>query len=88
MEDRPGESFVCTSVEECWEAVVNMVRQKIQLLRQCGGLNPLLIQVPEFLDGLQMFGLRSPPIIQVLFTSHFLSLFLCMSVKERPKAGR
>lgn len=67
VEDRPEESFVYTSVGECWEAVLDMLKQKIRRRRHLDELDPPPIKVPKSLDGLQMFGLRSPPIIQVHF---------------------
>ncbi|CAA6657944.1 unnamed protein product [Spirodela intermedia] len=66
VEDRPEESFIYTSVGECWEAVLDILNRKVKPLRHIDELKPPPIKVPKFLDGLQMFGLRSPAIIQAI----------------------
>lgn len=54
---------------QCWDMVRERVNQEIT--RQCNqgkqGLPPL--QPPGCIDGLEMFGLLSPSVIQVTFPS-------------------
>lgn len=65
VEDKPDVSFTNGSALECWEMVRQKLNQEIVRLSYIGNqdLPPLL--TPELMDGLDMFGFRSPSIVHV-----------------------
>lgn len=66
LEGCPTESFANVSAEKCWDMVLQRLNQEIVTQRDLGkqGMPPL--QPPESIDGLEMFGFLSPPIIQAI----------------------
>ncbi|XP_052202742.1 lysine-specific demethylase JMJ18-like isoform X2 [Diospyros lotus] len=66
LEECPSESIVSDSAEKCWEMVIQRLNQEIIRRSNLGkqGLLPLL--PAESINGLEMFGLLSPPIVQVI----------------------
>ncbi|MQL97854.1 hypothetical protein Taro_030551 [Colocasia esculenta] len=69
VEERPEESFTFTSAGQCWEEVKKKLNEKIRSLYCQGKQDRTPIQVPVSLDGLQMFGFLSSPVIQVQSTT-------------------
>ncbi|KAA8544808.1 hypothetical protein F0562_019601 [Nyssa sinensis] len=66
LEDCPSESFANVSAEWCWEMVLQRLNQEITRQSSLGkqGLPPL--QSPQSINGLEMFGFLSTPIIQAI----------------------
>ncbi|KAG5516020.1 hypothetical protein RHGRI_036910 [Rhododendron griersonianum] len=66
LEGCPTESFANVSAEKCWDMVLKRLNQEIVTQRDLGkqGMPPL--QPPESINGLEMFGFLSPPIIQAI----------------------
>ncbi|XP_068654381.1 lysine-specific demethylase JMJ18-like [Aristolochia californica] len=66
MEENPSEVFVNDSATRCWEMVVQRLNQE---LARHDGLEKQrlpILQPPQSLDGLEMFGFLSPPTIQAI----------------------
>ncbi|KAK9223476.1 hypothetical protein WN944_011920 [Citrus x changshan-huyou] len=66
LEECPSETFVNVSAQKCWEMVLQRLNQEIE--RQ-GGLHERGLPHPQSLqsiDGLEMFGFLSSPIIQAI----------------------
>lgn len=59
LEECPTESFMDVSADKCWGMVLRRLNQEIVKLEN-SALKPL-----DSVNGLEMFGLSSPPIIQV-----------------------
>ncbi|KAL8508259.1 hypothetical protein ACS0TY_018735 [Phlomoides rotata] len=66
LEEHPDESFVNVSVEETWEMVRQRLNQEILTQNRSGkqGVPPL--QPHSTINGLEMFGFLSPPILQAI----------------------
>ncbi|KAL0352734.1 UNVERIFIED_CONTAM: Lysine-specific demethylase [Sesamum angustifolium] len=66
LEEHPQESFVHVSAEECWELVLQRLNQEITRQKCLGkqGLPP--VQPSSSINGLEMFGLLSPSIVQAI----------------------
>ncbi|KAG8385165.1 hypothetical protein BUALT_Bualt03G0013400 [Buddleja alternifolia] len=66
LEEHPHESFSNVSAKECWEMVLQRLNQEIVKQKSSGkqGLPPL--QSSSSINGLQMFGLVSPSIVQAI----------------------
>ncbi|KAF5944881.1 hypothetical protein HYC85_018958 [Camellia sinensis] len=66
LEECPSESFVNVSAEKCWEMVLERLNQEIERQSNLGkqGLPP--VQPSESINGLEMFGFLSPPIVQAI----------------------
>uniref|UniRef100_A0A5B7AGW7 Putative lysine-specific demethylase JMJ18 isoform X1 n=1 Tax=Davidia involucrata TaxID=16924 RepID=A0A5B7AGW7_DAVIN len=66
LEECPSESFANVSAERCWEMVLQRLNQEIMTQSNLGkqGLPPL--QPPQSINGLEMFGFLSAPIIQAI----------------------
>lgn len=61
LEDSPSEIFMNVSAEKCWEMVVERLNQEISRRGEKIALLPL-----HSINGLEMFGFLSPPIIQAI----------------------
>ncbi|XP_006654139.1 lysine-specific demethylase JMJ703 [Oryza brachyantha] len=66
LENCPGEVFINLSPTKCWNMVrerLNMeIRRQLNMERQ----NLPALQPPGSIDGIEMFGLLSPPIVQAI----------------------
>lgn len=65
-EEHPGEKFSNTSAEKCWEMVLERVNEEIKRQSNLGKQRLPRLQPWESINGLQMFGFLSPPIIQAI----------------------
>ncbi|KAL9235163.1 hypothetical protein vseg_009950 [Gypsophila vaccaria] len=65
-EHSPDEVFVQVSPVRCWETIRERVNQAITRQRKLGETKLPPLQSPGSLDGLEMFGLTSPAIVQVI----------------------
>jgi len=81
VEQCPSELFIHVSATRCWDMVRERVNNEIRRHHNSGKVNLLTLQPPGSLDGLEMFGLTSPTIIQVMFilVMFFPSCF-CLTV--------
>ncbi|XP_073012098.1 lysine-specific demethylase JMJ703 [Typha latifolia] len=66
LEQRPSEVFIHVSATRCWDMVRERVNQEIRRQHSMGRMNLPTLQPPGCLDGLEMFGLSSPAIIQAI----------------------
>ncbi|XP_043688229.1 lysine-specific demethylase JMJ18-like isoform X2 [Telopea speciosissima] len=65
VEECPSEAFTNVSAEKCWEMVLDRLNQEVLRQKIIGkGLPPL--HCLQSLDGFEMFGFLSPPIIQAI----------------------
>ncbi|XAR65571.1 hypothetical protein NMG60_11009733 [Bertholletia excelsa] len=66
LEECPSESFANVSAQKCWEMVLQKLNQEITRQMNAGkqALPPL--RPPENINGLEMFGFRTPLIIQAI----------------------
>ncbi|KAE8655311.1 Lysine-specific demethylase JMJ18 [Hibiscus syriacus] len=65
LEGCPTVIFADVSVEKCWEMVVQKLNQKI-LRSNLEGRGMLPLQSPKIVNGLEMFGFLSPPVIKAI----------------------
>ncbi|KAJ0966496.1 hypothetical protein J5N97_023413 [Dioscorea zingiberensis] len=65
-EQSPSEVFIHVSASKCWEMVRERVNNEISRLQRMGRFNLPSLQPPESIDGLKMFGLSSPAIMQAI----------------------
>lgn len=65
MEENPGETFPNISAEKCWEMVLQRLNEEIQRLSKLGKQGHPPLQPLQRVNGLEMFGFLSPPIMQV-----------------------
>ncbi|XP_042472851.1 putative lysine-specific demethylase JMJ16 isoform X2 [Zingiber officinale] len=65
VEQCPSEVFIHVSATKCWDMVREKVNDQIRQHRGTGRQNLPPLQPPGSLDGLEMFGLSSPKILQV-----------------------
>lgn len=75
LENCPGEVFINVSPGKCWSMVRERLNMEIQRQVITGRANLPPLQPPGSVDGLEMFGLLSPTIVQVrkAFTLPLLS---------------
>ncbi|XP_017697487.2 lysine-specific demethylase JMJ18-like isoform X1 [Phoenix dactylifera] len=66
VEHYPSEVFFHVSVTKCWDMVRERVNQEIRRQHNLGRVNLPSLQPPGSLDGLDMFGLTSPKIVQAI----------------------
>nr|QEG03034.1 putative lysine-specific demethylase JMJ16 isoform X1 [Cymbidium ensifolium]QEG03035.1 putative lysine-specific demethylase JMJ16 isoform X2 [Cymbidium ensifolium]QEG03037.1 putative lysine-specific demethylase JMJ16 isoform X3 [Cymbidium ensifolium]QEG03038.1 putative lysine-specific demethylase JMJ16 isoform X4 [Cymbidium ensifolium] len=66
LEQSPSEIFFHVSATNCWNMVRERVNNEIRRLHSLGRVNLPSFQPPGSVDGLEMFGLTSPTIIQVI----------------------
>ncbi|XP_064993076.1 putative lysine-specific demethylase JMJ16 isoform X2 [Musa acuminata AAA Group] len=65
VEQCPSEVFLHVSATKCWDMVRERVNQEIQKQQKMATLNLPSLQPPGSVDGLEMFGLLSPAVIQL-----------------------
>jgi hypothetical protein len=73
LEECPCETFTNVSAVKCWEMVLQRLNQEIIRLRSIGQRGLPSLHALQSVDGLEMFGFLSPPIIQVNLSSFILS---------------
>ncbi|KAJ8497639.1 hypothetical protein OPV22_008191 [Ensete ventricosum] len=66
VEQCPSEVFLHVSATKCWDMVRERVNQEIEKQQKMAMLNLPSLQPPGSVDGLEMFGLLSPAVIQVI----------------------
>ncbi|XP_009391986.2 putative lysine-specific demethylase JMJ16 isoform X1 [Musa acuminata AAA Group] len=66
VEQCPSEVFLHVSATKCWDMVRERVNQEIQKQQKMATLNLPSLQPPGSVDGLEMFGLLSPAVIQAI----------------------
>ncbi|GAV57257.1 JmjC domain-containing protein/JmjN domain-containing protein/zf-C5HC2 domain-containing protein/FYRN domain-containing protein/FYRC domain-containing protein [Cephalotus follicularis] len=66
LEEYPSENFTNTSPEKCWEMVVQRLNQEIERQSIRGQKGMPSLKNLQSINGLDMFGLLSPPIIQAV----------------------
>ncbi|XP_010934317.1 putative lysine-specific demethylase JMJ16 [Elaeis guineensis] len=66
VEHSPSDVFFHISATKCWDMVRERVNQEIRRQHNLGRVNLPSLQPPGSLDGLDMFGLTSPSIIQAI----------------------
>ncbi|WOL19306.1 lysine-specific demethylase JMJ703-like [Canna indica] len=66
VEQCPSEVFIHVSATKCWDMVREKVNDQIRKQHSTRRLNLPSLQPPGSLDGLEMFGLSSPTIIQAI----------------------
>ncbi|XP_073271797.1 putative lysine-specific demethylase JMJ16 isoform X1 [Primulina huaijiensis] len=66
LERCPSEIFVHVSAARCWEMVRERVNHEITKQHKLGRQNLPPLQPPGSLDGMEMFGFSSPPIVQAI----------------------
>ena len=62
LEECPNESFMEVSADKCWELVLQRLNQEILKNSELASGD---VRLPPGVNGLEMFGLSSPAIIQV-----------------------
>ncbi|KAK2438438.1 Transcription factor jumonji (jmj) family protein / zinc finger (C5HC2 type) family protein [Trifolium repens] len=64
LEEHPKEVFTNTSVDKCWEAVIDRLNCEINRRRSLGELNIPSLELLQNINGHKMFGFFSPSIVQ------------------------
>ncbi|EEC78664.1 hypothetical protein OsI_18782 [Oryza sativa Indica Group] len=67
LENCPGEVFINLSPTKCWNMVRERLNMEIRRQLNMGKSNLPTLQPPGSVDGLEMFGLLSPPIVQAIW---------------------
>lgn len=57
--------FVDDSIDRCWQAVQERINEEIIRRRGLGEINLPVLQPPQSLHGLEMFGLTSAAVVLV-----------------------
>jgi histone demethylase JARID1 len=70
IENCPGEVFINVSPTKCWSMVRERLNMEIRKQVSMGRANLPTLQPPGSVDGLEMFGLLSPVIVQVRNLEH------------------
>ena len=73
IENCPGEVFINVSPTKCWSMVREWLNMEIRKELSMGRANLPTLQPPGPVDGLEMFGLLSPVIVQVRKSQTHLS---------------
>lgn len=73
IENCPGEVFINVSPTKCWSMVRERLNMEIRKQLSMGRANLPTLQPPGSVDGLEMFGLLSPVIVQVRKSQTHLS---------------
>lgn len=63
LEECPGEAFANVSAEKCWDMVLQRLNQEIKRRSSLGESGLPLLQ--PSINGLEMFGFLSQPIVEV-----------------------
>uniref|UniRef100_A0A0A9FPC1 Zinc finger C5HC2-type domain-containing protein n=1 Tax=Arundo donax TaxID=35708 RepID=A0A0A9FPC1_ARUDO len=66
VENCPGEVFINVSPTKCWNMVRERLNMEIRRQNSMGRANLPTLQPPGSVDGLEMFGLLSPAIVQAI----------------------
>ncbi|XP_038679857.1 lysine-specific demethylase JMJ18-like isoform X2 [Tripterygium wilfordii] len=66
LEEHPNESFTTASAEECWKMVLQRVNKEIARRKNSGERHLPPVQAAQSINGLEMFGFLSPPIIEAI----------------------
>jgi len=66
IENCPGEVFINVSPNKCWSMVREKLNMEIRKQLSMGRANLPTLQPPGSVDGLEMFGLLSPVIVQAI----------------------
>lgn len=66
LEQSPSEIFFNVSANKCWNMVRERVNNEIRRLHNLGRVNLPSLQPPGSVDGLEMFGLTFPTILQAI----------------------
>jgi hypothetical protein len=67
VEEFPEVSFTHTSPMQCWDSVRDRVNEEIKKQRTAGKSGVPALLFNDSVNGLEMFGFFSPPIIEVDF---------------------
>lgn len=73
LEEFPCEAFTNVSAEKCWEMVLQRLNQEIIRHGSIGERGLPSLHALQSVNGLEMFGFLSPPIIQVKLPSFILN---------------
>ena len=65
LEEDPDEMFANVSPGKCWEMVLQKLKQEIIRHRSLGKQQLPPLEYLQGVNGLEMFGFLSPPIVQV-----------------------
>lgn len=65
LEECPGEIFADVSIEKCWEKVLQRLNGEILRRNSLGERDLPPLEPLQSMNGLEMFGFLSPPIVQV-----------------------
>ncbi|KAF9673117.1 hypothetical protein SADUNF_Sadunf11G0115300 [Salix dunnii] len=66
LEECPGEIFADVSIEKCWEMVLQRLTKEILRRNSLGERDLPLLEPLQSINGLEMFGFLSPPIVQAI----------------------
>ncbi|OEL13556.1 Lysine-specific demethylase JMJ703 [Dichanthelium oligosanthes] len=66
VENSPGEIFINVSPTKCWNMVRERLNMEIRRQLSMGRANLPTLQPPGSIDGLEMFGLLTPAIVQAI----------------------
>ncbi|KAF5742405.1 hypothetical protein HS088_TW09G00453 [Tripterygium wilfordii] len=66
LEEHPNESFTAASAEKCWEMVLQQVNKEIVRRKNSWERDLPPLQAVQSINGLEMFGFLSPPIIAAI----------------------
>ncbi|KAF8413477.1 hypothetical protein HHK36_001464 [Tetracentron sinense] len=66
LEECPSEAFTNVTAEKCWEMVLERLNQEICRPNSLGKQGLLTLQPLQSINGLEMFGFLSPPIVQAI----------------------
>ncbi|PIA25301.1 hypothetical protein AQUCO_11800001v1 [Aquilegia coerulea] len=66
LEDQPNETFNNVSAQKCWEMVLERLNKEIIKHQSLGTPGFSSLQSLQTVDGLEMFGFLSPPIVQAV----------------------
>uniref|UniRef100_A0A0A9F5V3 Uncharacterized protein n=1 Tax=Arundo donax TaxID=35708 RepID=A0A0A9F5V3_ARUDO len=66
VENCPSEVFINVSPTKCWNMVRERLNMEIRRQLSMGRPNLLTLQPPGSIDGLEMFGLLTPAIVQAI----------------------
>jgi hypothetical protein len=70
LEECPGEIFADVSIEKCWEMVLQRLNGEILRRNSLGERDLPPLEPLQSINGLEMFGFLSPPIVQVKQPPH------------------
>lgn len=77
VEESPGVAFTHDSASGCWQMILERLNHELSRLNTYGKHKSSLLQPPDKLDGLKLFGFLSPSIAQVSLLFKYPYHFLC-----------